>query len=71
MGCPRRDEDLAKNKRAKARTVYLMPEAVEALGRERKTYLEKRLRLAECWEESWRQYPETKDFIFPSEIGAP
>ena len=33
-----------KNKRAKARSVYLMPEAVEALNRERKTYLEERLR---------------------------
>ena len=36
-----------KNKRAKARAVYLMPEAAEALGRERKTYLKKRMRLAE------------------------
>lgn len=60
-----------KNKRAKARAIYLMPEAVEALGRERKTYLEKRLRLAERWEETWRKHPETKDFIFPSETGGP
>jgi integrase len=60
-----------RNKRAKARAVYLMPEAVEALNRERKTYLEKRLRLAERWEETWRQHPETKDLIFPSETGGP
>jgi integrase len=47
-----------KNKRAKARTVYLMPEVVEALNRGRKTYLEKRLCLAERWEETWRKHPE-------------
>ena len=41
-----------KNKRAKARAGYLMPEAVEALKRERKTYLRKRLRFAERWD--WR-----------------
>ena len=48
-----------------------MPEAVEALGRERKTSLQKRLRLAERWEETWRQHPETRDLIFPSETGGP
>jgi integrase len=58
-----------KNKRAKARTVYLMPEAVEALNRERKSYLEKRLRFAERWEETWRKRPEARDLIFPSETG--
>lgn len=60
-----------KNKRAKARAVYLMPEAVEALKRERKNYLEKRLRFAESWEETWREHPETRDLIFPSETGGP
>jgi integrase len=60
-----------KNKRAKARAVYLMPEAVEALQSERKTYLEKRLRFAERWEETWREHPETRDLIFPSETGGP
>jgi integrase len=60
-----------KNKRAKARTVYLMPEAVEALNRERKTYLAKRLRFAERWEATWRKHPEARDLIFPSETGGP
>lgn len=60
-----------KNKRAKARAVYLMPEAAEALHRERKSYLEKRMRLAERWEETWREHPETRDLIFPSENGGP
>lgn len=60
-----------KNKRAKARTVYLMPEAVEALKRERKAYLDKRLRLAERWEATWREHPEARDLVFPSETGGP
>ena len=60
-----------KNKRAKARTVYLMPEAVEALNRERKTYLEKRLRLAERCKETWREHPEARDLIFSAETGGP
>jgi integrase len=60
-----------KNKRAKARAVYLMPEAVEALKSERKTYLEKRLRFAERWEQTWLEHPETRDLIFPSETGGP
>ena len=58
-----------KNKRAKARAVYLMPEAVEALNRERRTYLERRLRFAERWEETWRKRPEARDLVFPSETG--
>lgn len=60
-----------KNRQAKARTVYLMPEVVEALKNERKVYLEKRLRLAELWEETWRERPEARDLIFPSENGGP
>lgn len=43
-----------------------MPEVVEALNREQKTYLEKRLRFAERWEETWREHPETRDLIFTS-----
>ena len=60
-----------KNRRAKARAVYLMPEAVEALRRERKIYLNKRVRLAGRWEETWREHPEARDLIFPSETGGP
>lgn len=48
-----------------------MPEAVEALKRERKDYLEKRLRFVERWEETWREHPKAKDLIFPSETGGP
>ena len=60
-----------KSKRAKARTVYLMPDAVEALNRERKAYLERRLRLAERWEKTCREHPEARDLVFPSQTGGP
>lgn len=60
-----------KNRRAKARSVYLMPEAVEALRKEHKTYLDKHTRLVERWEETWREHPEVRDLIFPSETGGP
>jgi integrase len=46
-------------------------EAVEALNRERRTYLERRLRFAERWEETWRKRPEARDLVFPSETGGP
>lgn len=48
-----------------------MPEAVEALKTEHKTYLEKRLRFAERWEKTWLEHPEARDLIFPSETGGP
>jgi integrase len=48
-----------------------MPEAVEALNKERRAYLERRLRFAERWEETWRKHPEARDLVFPSETGGP
>lgn len=60
-----------KNRRSRSRTVYLMPEAVEALKRERTNYDQNYQSYREIWEETWQKHPEVQDLIFPSENGTP
>ena len=61
----------SKGKKVKRRVVYLMPDAVGALKAHRRGYLEERIALADRWEATWRERPETRDLVFPSKTGGP
>ena len=61
----------SKGKKVKRRIVYLMPEAVSALKAHCRRYLEERIALADRWETTWRERPETRDLVFPSKTSGP